>query len=611
MNKALAIAARELRGRRSIFLTAAVLALIPYAVLLLPEVQRYGRSSAVAMTGAFVAVCYVSGLALVLGATFVGRELMEKRMSFFFSKPVSERALWFGKLAGALAALAIATTIIVVPVLLGSGDETPRLFRWLGYFALAALTLFLVSHAVATMLRSRSALIFLDVVACAVAAGLAYVMLTVLTNGLAAKLVDILLWSLTIGSLAILVAAGAWQLSRGRIDLRANHRELSRFLWSATAVMLALAGAAVLWVVSAAPDDLTEHLSAEQVPGSDWVVVSGKANHRGDYNAAFFRNGATGEYQRIKAIDMWWDGYFLRDGSGGGHVRKTRELDLLAFGPEEVKVTPTRVTVPPHARLVASDDGQRVAILTLESMVTIEAVPGGRTLVSARVPVSPPALFSARAFFVTPDLLRIYVSEPQAEIYELDVRTKKLARTGTISTGGKLWFEANAEGTRLLARSATPSGVELLLLDARTGARLGALGPYRKGEFGVLLSDGRIARFNVRHPDTLFIHGADLALQRQVDLGEMRYVWLLSELAGGRLLVAGAGAEPQARQPRDWSIRIIDVNSGAVVRHERAMRPMQMDVFSVRTDPRRRAPARAGTPLIVLDQDDKLKRLAL
>jgi hypothetical protein len=611
MNKALAIAARELNGRRSIFLTAAVLAIIPYAVLLMPEVGRHGRSSVVAMTGTFVAICYIGGLALLLGATFVGRELMDKRMSFYFGKPVSERALWFGKLAGGLATLAVSTAIIVVPVLLGSGDDTPRLVRALGYFGLAALTLFLVSHAVSTMLRSRSALVLADVFACAIAATLVYVMLRVLLNGLAVKLIDMLLWSLTIGSLVILIAAGAWQLSRGRIDLRANHRELSKFLWSATGVMVGIAGAAVLWVASATPKDLAERLSAHQVPGSDWVVLEGTARHRGDYRAAFFQNGATGEYQRINAIDTWWDGYFLRSGSGGARVRKTRELDLLAFGPEEVKVTPTRITVPPRASLVVSDDGQRVAILTIESTVTVEAIPGGRTLVSARIPVRPPALFNARAFFVTPDLLRIYVSEPQTEIYELDVRTKKLARTGTISTGGRLWFEANAEGTRLLARSSTPAGDELLLLDARTGARLGSLGSYQKGEFAALLSDGRIARFNDRHPDTLFIHGSDLAVQRQVDLGELRYVWLLSELAGGRLVVAGTGAEPQVRQPSDWSIRVIDANSGAVVRHERAMRPIQMDVFSLRTDPRRRAPMRAGAPLIVLDPNAQMKRLTL
>ena len=43
MNKAMAIAARQLNGRRSIFLTAAVVAAIPYAVLLMPEIERYGH----------------------------------------------------------------------------------------------------------------------------------------------------------------------------------------------------------------------------------------------------------------------------------------------------------------------------------------------------------------------------------------------------------------------------------------------------------------------------------------------------------------------------------------------------------------------------------------
>jgi hypothetical protein len=607
MNKTLAIAARELSGRRSTFLTAAVLAIIPYAVLLMPEVQRYGRSSAVAMTGTFVAACYVFGLALLLGATFVGRELMEKRMSFFFGKPITERALWFGKLAGGLATLAVSTAIIVVPVLLGSGDEMPRLVRGLGYFGLAALTLFLVSHVVATMLRSRSALILVDVLACAAAAALAYLMLHVLVNGLAAKLVDILLWSLTIGSLVILMAAGAWQLSRGRSDLRANHRELSRFLWSATAVMFMIAGAAVLWVVSVSPDDLENRIFADQVPNSDWVVTTGMARYRGDYQAAFFKNVVTGEYQRIVASDMWWGGFFTRDGRYGGRVRKTGKLDLLTLRAEGVEVSPTRINVPRLATLVPSDDMKRVAIVTRD-MVTVEALPDGRTLMAARRPPG-----EVRAFFVTPDLLRLYVSgNRQSDIYELDVRARKLAKIGTVSTAGQLWFSASPDGSRLLARSATPQGNELLVFDGRTGARIGSLGVQEKGSFGAILSDGRIATLNTRAAKTLSIYGADLVPQRQIALPDMPVIRLLRELEGGRILLVGdTGERGVSPVPLDnTSLRVVDVNSGATVRHERRLHPLQNDVFGYEDFDPRREVTPAGAPLIVRDKG-KMKRLTL
>lgn len=606
MNKTLAIAARELSGRRSIFLTAAVLAVIPYAVLLMPEVQRYGRSSAVAMTGAFVAVCYVSGLALLLGATFVGRELMEKRMSFFFGKPVSERALWFGKLAGGLGTLAAATAIIVVPVLLGSGDEMPRLVRGLGYFGLAALTLFLVSHAVATMLRSRSALVLVDVAACAAAAALAYLMLHVLMNGLAVKLVDILLWSLTIGSLVILMAAGAWQLSRGRSDLRANHRELSRFLWSATAVMIAIAGAAVLWVASVSPDDLEDRVFTDQIPHSDWVVTAGMARYRGDYQAAFFKNVATGEYQRIAASDMWWGGFFTRDGRYGGRVRKTGELDLLTVRAEGVEISPTRITMQQRASIVPSDDMSRVAILA-QDQVTVESVPDGRTLAAARL--SPGAV---RAFFVTPDLLRLYVSgNRQADIYELDVPARKLAKTGTVATAGNLWFTASPDGSRLLARSKTPAGIELVVLDGRTGTRIGSLGVRERDTFGIILSDGRIATLAPRAAKTLSIHGPDLVLQREVPLTGMRLIWLYRELEGGRILLAGGADRRTETQQRSNSfVRVIDAASGATVRNERELYPVQPDFIRNTTDPRGDV-APAGAPLIVRDTEGRMKRLTL
>jgi ABC-type transport system involved in multi-copper enzyme maturation permease subunit len=606
MSKALAIAARELNGRRSIFLTAAILATIPYVVLLMPEIERYGRSSVVAMTGSFVAACYVFGLSLLLGATFVGRELMEKRMSFFFGKPVSERAIWFGKLAGGLATLAISAAIIVVPVLAGSGDEMPRLIRALGYFALAALTLFLVSHVVATMLRSRSMLVLADVAAGAIAATAVYLMAHALIAGLAVKLVDALLWCLTIGSLVILVAAGAWQLSRGRIDLRTNHRELSKFLWGATAVMLAIAGAAVLWVVSATPDDISTREYAQQVPNSDWVVTAGAAKNRGDYQVAFFKNVATGEYQRIPANDMWWGGFFTRDGQHGGRVRRTRELELLTITSAGVQTTPTRVTVPPRAELIPSDDLKRVASLT-PFMVTVEALDSGRTLAAARLPHG-----QTRAFFVTPDLLRLYVSgDRQTDIYELDVPAKKLVQTGTLSASGRLWFTASPDGSRLLAQSKTPEGTELLVLDGRTGARIGSLGVREKDTFGIILSDGRIATLAPRAAKTLSIHGPDLVLQREVSLAGMPLIWLFRELEGGRILLAGGVARRTETQQRSESIvRVVDAASGATVRNERELHPVLPGILRYATDPRSDV-VRAGGPLIVRDTEGKMKRLTL
>jgi hypothetical protein len=607
MSKALAIAARELNERRSIFLTAAVLATIPYAVLLIPEVERFGRSTAVAMTGIFVAICYVTGLALLLGGTLLGRELVEKRMSFYFGKPIGERTIWFGKLAGGLATLAAVTAIITVPTLLGSGHEAPRLLRALGYFSLAAMTLFLVSHAVTTMFRSRSMLILADLAAFAVVGTAAYLMVHALSAGLAVNLVDALLWSLAISGLAILIAAGAWQLSRGRIDVRANHRELSKFLWSGTAAMLAVAGAAVLWVVMATPDDLWLRVYAMQVPNSDWVITSGPVKNRGDYQAAFFKNVATGEYQRIPANEMWWGGFWTRDGRHVGHVRRTRELEMLSMNRERVTSTPTRIIVPPRAIVIPSDDVKRVAILS-KDMVTVEALADGRTLAAARLPSG-----SYRAFFVTPDLLRLYRAEDrQADIYELDVPAKKLAKTGTFSTSGTLWFIASPDGSRLLARSATPEGSELLVLDARTGARIGSFGMQQKGFFGLILSDGRIATLNTRDAKTLSIHGADLSLQRQVPLPGIPAIRMIREVQGGRILLVGdTGERGVSPVPLDNTrLRIIDANSGATIREEQRLHPLQSDVFGYDVADPRRTVIPAGAPLIVHDKG-KMKRLTL
>src|SRR5512145_2096094 len=98
MTHALIIARHELRERSFVFALAGVLALIPFAMSLMPFGRRFGRELMLAGTAGIISVCFTVGLALILGASLVGRELSEKRMSFYFARPVSAASIWFGKL---------------------------------------------------------------------------------------------------------------------------------------------------------------------------------------------------------------------------------------------------------------------------------------------------------------------------------------------------------------------------------------------------------------------------------------------------------------------------------------------------------------------------------
>src|SRR5438067_1326902 len=69
---------------------------------------------------------------------------------------------------------------------------------------------------------------------------------------------------------APLIIAGAWRLSRGRIDLRANHRALSTFIWSSLGITLVVLFAFVTWAGSVNIHDL-KYDQVRPAPAGSWM----------------------------------------------------------------------------------------------------------------------------------------------------------------------------------------------------------------------------------------------------------------------------------------------------------------------------------------------------
>ncbi|HUR79925.1 MAG TPA: hypothetical protein VM733_04125, partial [Thermoanaerobaculia bacterium] len=129
MSAAVTIFTRELRERSRLFAACIVLAAVPFIATMLPSARQH-RSDVIAIVGGAIAVCIGLGTALTLGITVLTRDLSERRLSFYFAKPLHPAALWIGKAAAALVTMAFCFGVIAVPAMLVGGRAWDR--RWLG-----------------------------------------------------------------------------------------------------------------------------------------------------------------------------------------------------------------------------------------------------------------------------------------------------------------------------------------------------------------------------------------------------------------------------------------------------------------------------------------------
>jgi hypothetical protein len=102
MNATVVIARRELAEKQFVLLAAIAFALLACLVPFVPGVHAGQKREAIVVVSTVLAVGFTLGLSTILGATIIGRDLSEGRLSFYFSRPIPAAAIWFGKLIAAL-----------------------------------------------------------------------------------------------------------------------------------------------------------------------------------------------------------------------------------------------------------------------------------------------------------------------------------------------------------------------------------------------------------------------------------------------------------------------------------------------------------------------------
>ena len=601
-----AVLGRELFERRLLAVVALFLGLAAVALPLMLGFRPGGVAVADVQGGmAFgFALLLTFLMALFLGGSVIASDLAERRLGFYFSRPLPGWTLWAGKFAAALVLIFGAGLLVLLPAVLMGGNLSLDGIWGVGgvisvsgselLLAWGAGLLFLLfgAHAASVILRSRSSWAVLDLAALSVIAGLFWTMVRrMVLEGAILRLslarqedrLGIVAWmelGFFAATLLSLIAASALQVTRGRTDLRRSHRVLSASLWGMSGLAALLFAGTALWVLAAGPEDLRGVRRVSAAPAGPWIAFSGPAAGRPGYSPSFLYDVSSGRSVRARFGLIGYDlgesaVLFSADGRravwieyDGVPVRASVvvfRLDLDRPGARPVR-TSMAFQHPPSS-LALSADGRRLAAHDRQGRITVSDVDSGRLLASVPYSSLRPWLAFAGA-----DRVRIYdlpfyewygdvginyVSTLSRGIAELDLASAppRLEPTGSIP-GEKsiLGWSLSPAGDRGILRTRDL----LRLCDARTGETLAELADGNS--HGAFLADGRIAVTRIKPAVELRIFSPDGHSElRRLRFTGVRNLAVVDQPAPGLLRVAGlrTGAPGPS-----WEVWRVDLATG-------------------------------------------------
>lgn len=594
-----AVLRREIAERRLLIVAAVLLGLVPLAVPLLPmgsvrgPEARAGTAAALALIASFV-------LAVVLGSSVLARDLAERRLGFYFSRPLPGWSIWAGKLtAAALLAFGSGLLILLPSLLLGDGLD-PSGYWGQGAFwetasgmdgafwAASVLVLLLGANVLGVMVRSRSPWLLLDLLAAVGLAALLWLVSLRLALAGATGPLGRAGLGLLAAILLSLAAASAVQVTRARTDLRRGHQVLSFTLWGLLGLSTAVFGGYARWVLAATPRDLVRIENLLPAPAGEWVVVQGVARDRAGFKPWFLLDTASGRSLRIPSMPGFWGWpVFSQDGRRAlwleSESRRYFPLSVHRLDLDRPGATPSAERIGfdseiPYG-LALSPDGARLASI-YKNRIQVHELGSGRLLMS-QAPPAGEVWGGDRLRFLDGRTLRFVGSrrtgpplEGDIVVVDLDVESGRSRESQVLGEDQLVWG-FSADGQRLLLRSRRldQGRFELRVADLRTGevsAPLSMPGPL--GEAG-FLRDGRLVTASARSARvSLQILDGRRAEMKRLDLPGSR-VRLGGQPMPGLLVVATA--EGPANQDRShWRTFLLDLDRGTLLPFGEGLSPV-------------------------------------
>ena len=589
MKQFLTILGREIAERRLLLLGAAFASLFP---LFAPWLPGQGGLDPAELRGGMalgLAVITSGLLALVLGATVIARDLSERRLGFYFARPVPGWAIWAGKMLGAALLALAAGALVLVPALIAGGrvdasglwglsgpGRMPVGLSSSSNVALAVLDILLLlvaGHAVSVMVRSRSPWLAVDLFALTVVAMTRWASDRLLWKEGALEIIEWGGTTFAVLSLVALAVAGLVQVARGRTDLRRGHRLLSLTLWILLGAATVGYAAYARWALRVAPEDLVRIEEVVPARSGSWVSLRGNAWGRGGYSPVFLFDVASGRFVKLPSSGSpyWWRmPFFSLDGSRALWAERIGEgsyqLLIVDLRSSKPAIRRTSVIYPGEPRIAVTPDGRRVAAL-VDRRLLVDDVDTGRTLAAVTLPTEPS--YEERLRFLGPDrvrlILRTHSEEPGSpEVWrlstvELNLASRRVVRVSQIELPDHEWFwVASTDGRRAVLRRSGTWEARIADLDSGRTAVLPV--PAAPGSLS-FLEDGRLLleRREGTHQSLSVLTDKGVE-QLRIDLPGSR-VRIGATLAPDLLTVATTG-KGSYQENETWTSWLADLRTG-------------------------------------------------
>lgn len=576
---------RELYERRMVFVAALSLGLLGLASPLLPNLPTGSKSDsaqiAAAVTLIFAPV-FTLAVAVLAGSAVLGRDLSEKRLSFYFLKPIPARAIWGGKMLAALVLSIGSGFLVLLPAMLLDSKGlmqswiTLALAQFLSFLLLGAVFGIAIGHQLGLVLRARSSWAALDVIALPLLGGMLATFVSHFFRARAFHVAALILLSVLIVFLISLYVSGAMGISRGRSEIKSVQRVSSIVLWSGVGIGVLLAILYTLWVRSASLGSLDQLAEVEPSRTGNTMAIGGISRGRFDYMPVFITNPETGQGFRIGG-DLSAHGVVLSDdGQTAVWPRRlgvgTAQVQLVLGRADGSQIHETDVFYYDQnaSSTALSPDGSLFALLDNNQTLSLWNLKTGSQVAALKLKLDDNS-WSSAIRFLTNDRLRVFVRQNKKNdvaIFEYDLRSRSMVTPPRMPQGTTFWaMSVSPSGERILVRVPVKGSKlgRLELRDIRSGALIGAIDGVPHFWNSAFMSDGRVIVASiVQGRGILKIYSVDGVEEQAIDLRDAKGIRLGGEVAPGRFVVSTGAMGQEFKFVGSHQLSLVDVGSGGV-----------------------------------------------